>query len=408
MMSNMQKTICAENDCVGCNACILVCPKKCVSVNHDNIFSENRVKDMNTCISCQRCEKVCPQMSMPEGHLSFTCYAAWSLNESDRKEAASGGVATELYHSFAQNGHLFSGVRFTDDYTLKYVLTDNPEDILMFKNSKYVFSDTSNIYVEIGRELTVGRTILFIGLPCHVAGLKKYLALLSVDDDKLFTVDLVCHGTCPPTLLNEHVQAIENRYNRKATRILFRNPKYGTNNYFFTLEDNDGIFYQKPVDRNDAYQIGYHAGIIYRENCYNCHYAKKERQGDLTLSDFSGIGKIEGFSHDKNSISCVLVNTEKGQRLVQMISNSVYLEERPLEEEWNYERQLSRPTERTAQHQLFLTEYHNTSDFQHSIRTIMRKQIWRNELRSVLRVKMIKKALRRIMPDVVVKTIKKS
>ena len=50
--------------------------------------------------------------------------------------------------------------------------------------------------------------MVFIGLPCQVAAVKKYAEMKKVNTDDLFTVDLICHGIPSDLYLKEHVQNI--------------------------------------------------------------------------------------------------------------------------------------------------------------------------------------------------------
>ena len=62
--------------------------------------------------------------------------------------------------------------------------------------------------------------------------------------------------------------------------------------FVFSLFDRKGEkIYSRPVLSEDVYQVGYHKALIYRENCYACLYAGEDRCGDLTISDYKGIGK---------------------------------------------------------------------------------------------------------------------
>ena len=36
--------------------------------------------------------------------------------------------------------------------------------------------------------------MLFVGLACDVAGVKRYVGSRNISDDNLFTVDLICQG----------------------------------------------------------------------------------------------------------------------------------------------------------------------------------------------------------------------
>lgn len=52
------KTVCENNQCTGCMACVDICPKDAISVV-DNISAYNAVIDENVCVKCEACYKVC-------------------------------------------------------------------------------------------------------------------------------------------------------------------------------------------------------------------------------------------------------------------------------------------------------------------------------------------------------------
>lgn len=53
------KTVCRENSCTGCMACIGKCTKNAISIK-DSLVAYNAVIDENRCVNCGMCEKVCP------------------------------------------------------------------------------------------------------------------------------------------------------------------------------------------------------------------------------------------------------------------------------------------------------------------------------------------------------------
>lgn len=64
-------------------------------------------------------------------------------------------------------------------------------------------------------DLKAGKPVLFIGTPCEVAGLKKYIKRIPED---LYLVDLICHGVPSQQMLYEHINHILN--GRFRTTIL--------------------------------------------------------------------------------------------------------------------------------------------------------------------------------------------
>lgn len=117
---------------------------------------------------------------------------------------------------------------------------------------------------------------------------------------------------------------------------------------------------------DDVYQLGYHKALIYRENCYHCQYAQRSRVSDLTLCDFSGVGKYETFNYSKNNVSCILVNTEKGEELLNLIKSHITLIERPMKEAYDFESQLNRPYDPHPKRDNFVKLLAKTSDFEYA------------------------------------------
>lgn len=86
--------------------------------------------------------------------------------------------------------------------------------------------------------------------------------------------------------------------------------------------------------------------------------------GDLTLGDFSGLGKLAPFKNSKYNVSCVLQNTEKGAILINSISDKIYKEERPRDEAFLYETQLKSPSLKHVNRTIFEEKYKKTKDFE--------------------------------------------
>ena len=234
-----------------------------------------------------------------------------------------------------------------------------------------------------------------------MAGLKNYLTAVKCDLTSLLTVDLVCHGTAPKKYLQDHINRLEKKYSKKANTVYFRDPYTYTHTYTFTLRDfSNKVFYKKNVYRDDTYQVGYHSGIIYRENCYSCPYACRHRQGDLTLADFSGVGTVAPCNYDNKNVSCVLVNSQKGEVILKQLAKDerIYLEERPMQEEFKTEKQLRQPTQISNERLEFVRQYQKMHDFENSVAIAAKKRIQKNQLHYYSHIDDIKNVLRKIFP----------
>lgn len=399
--------ICDIKDCTACGACENICPKGCIKKCTDMSGVWTMKINESECINCGLCRRVCPNNSSLQLNYPNKAYAGWSEQNEVHKNAASGGIAAELYEYAADNGFLFAGVSLNREFEAHYELTGQKDRISEFQNSKYTFSFMDDIYIQIRDALANKKKVLFIGLPCQVAALKNFLnAWGGVWNDALLTVDLVCHGTPPPTYLKQHIHAIAKD---KANRCEFRDPRYGTENYIFSLYGTGLItpFYKKKVVGDDCYQIGYHSAIIYRNCCYNCIYARCERVGDLTIGDYHGLGKLDKYSHNRRAVSCILANTQKGLEVLQILSKRhVILHERPVEEPLKYEKMFNHPSIAPKERELFLMYYEKFGQFEEAAKLAFKKKILINRIKAALYIPEIKKGIRKHIPDWVVAAIK--
>lgn len=409
MLDHEYKLVCGENECTACGACVQICPKECITYQANNHETLRAVINNKDCISCNLCKKVCPQLNVIEGNKSKECYAGWSNDNEIKLNSASGGIATELYKYYADIKGYYAGVLVDESMQVSYKLVSGKEKYNIFQNSKYVHSDTKDVFKNIAEVLKKDNKVLFIGLPCQVAGLQRYLQVKKIDDTKLMTVDLVCHGTTPNKFLIEHIKYIEQKKNKNAQELRFRDPNFGTQYFVFSLYENNKVFYHKRVNRNDYYQIGYHSGISYRDNCYTCKYATNTRMGDISLADFSGVGSIDPCNYTGRNVSCILINTDKGKELIadMKADDYIYCESRPIEEELNTEGQLHRPTAVTNERKIFLHSYELEKSFELAMKEAARKICVKNELKYFLCIEKIKNMISCYMPSNVKKLIKR-
>lgn len=318
--------------CSACGACISICKNLSISLEKDIIGQSFPVINTNKCIQCHACEKVCPVLYMPAVHKPQKAYAAWSLNEEQRHTSASGGVAYELYRYALSCGYKVVGALQNKDFSVTLNLASSLEEITPFKNSKYVFSECYKLYPQLREALICGEKILIVGVSCQIAAMRN---LYEKYTDQIVFVEILCHGMVPYSYLQQHVKSIEQRLQKKAFSMNFRAPEAHTYTYTFSLYDKDGkSFYAAKKTDGDTYQIGFSTAVNYLESCYHCHFAKRERVGDIILCDFYGLGKKVPFQHNLHEVSCIITVTDKGQEFVNKVfeTNVLFVEERPLSE----------------------------------------------------------------------------
>lgn len=290
------KTVCDIDKCNGCMACLEKCPKQCITID-DSVFALNAVIDESKCIKCNFCKKQCPNVSKPDKHTPKKWNQGWA-NPELRAVATSGGIASELIKHCIACGYLVASCLF-DNGQFKFDMTSDYEYAKAFAGSKYVKSNPAGIYEKI-KDVLPNNKVLFIGLPCQVAALKKYVS----NHENLVTVDLICHGTPSPILLEEFLKEKDYRMSE-------------LNDIRFREKTNMGVrigYKALTYPRvTDDYLLTFLKAITYTENCYHCQFATSDRVGDITLGDSWGSNLKD---QEDNGISLILANTEKGIKLL--------------------------------------------------------------------------------------------
>lgn len=340
---NIGKTeLCDREKCTACLACMEVCPVHCINVKKDSYGNDIPFINKEECVSCGKCQEVCPIINRVKLRQPSKVYAAFSNNSIIHKGAASGGVASELALEIIRRGGVVYGAAQTKDLIIEHIRIDNKEKLDRLKGSKYVHSHNKGHYKKIKSDLLNGRQVLFVGTPCQVAGLKKYLN--NKQYENLFCVDLICHGVPSQKTFLDCMAYETGEKSFEGWNISFRDE----DGFEIKLKNPLGEEKYKLNLKNSFYYNGFMEGYIYRRNCYICEYAKPKRCGDITLGDFWGLGDNIPFSADKkDGINVVLINTDNGTKLFDRVKDSLQCWERSFEEARAKNGQLNQPTSKT-------------------------------------------------------------
>jgi coenzyme F420-reducing hydrogenase beta subunit len=353
------KTVCKYNECSGCMACVEKCPKKCITID-DSMFSLNAIKDTDVCVSCGICERICPQINVVKKRKPIMWFQGWAKDKNTN--SSSGGAASSIMSGFIENGGYVASCVFKSGGFQFYITNDN-SSIDLFAGSKYVKSNPSGIYQKIQEKLKTDK-VLFVGLPCQVAGLLNYI---KISDSNLYTIDLICHGTPSPKLLERFFQDNNVELN-KISDIKFRQ-----RTSFGIIVNNKKIC----SDGLDDYLIAFLQSSSFTENCYSCPYASLERVSDVTLGDSWGTDLKEDI---KNGVSLVLVNSDKGKKLLE--DSDMILKGVNLDMAVSNNAQLIGPSKKPSRRHLFINALQNGKSFAYATyiidkRTYIKKKIKR-------------------------------
>ena len=335
MSAGAGRTVCAQGMCAACMACLDSCGHGAITI-HDSLDSCNAVIDAERCVSCGACERVCPQVSPVSLREPIEWRQGWAANPDERAASSSGGLATAISRAFmARGGLVCSCTQEGGDFGFR--LTDDPADLERMRGSKYVKSNPAGAHRKVRDALRSGRDVLFVGLPCQVAAARGFAGRLG---ERLYTVDLICHGTPSADLLRRYLRERGDDLRdelildfRKKVQYQLRWRGAGT-----------GL-----AGRGmDCYTVAFLEGMSYTENCYSCPYARLERASDVTLGDSWG---TELAGEKAAGVSLALANTEKGRELLERADLVLLPVDRARALETNG--QLSRPTQRPGDREAF-------------------------------------------------------
>ena len=329
------KTVCESGRCTSCMLCQDLCPKGAIQIV-DSMSQYDAVIDEDKCIQCGKCYRLCQNNDSPELHMPIYWKEGWSPNEELRKTSASGGLAAEIEEKFVQNEGVVCSCVFEKGGFI-FQLAKTKEDVKKFKGSKYVKSNAHGVYSSVRDLLKEGKKVLFVGLPCQAAALKKYIG----NNENLYMIDLVCHGAPSVQVLNSYIKD-KNMTLTKIKDIYFRTKSS------FVLTKDSKVFTVPFASEN--YSTAFGKAAIFAESCYMCHYAQIKRVSDITLGD--SWGTAQSHEEQMKGISLALCQTEKGKQLLE--SGNIKLFDVNLERCMKYNHQLNYPSQAPAKRNILM------------------------------------------------------
>lgn len=347
--------ICIEDkaECVGCRACEQICPKQCIIMLRDDQGFIYPKVDLKRCIHCNLCEKVCLVLNQGEVKLPQKTYAARNKDEKIEEKSSSGGVFSALVeYVINDKGGVVFGARFDENWNVIHDYAETLDEAEAFRTSKYVQSDIKKNYVKAKEFLSEGRTVLFSGTPCQIAGLNLFLR--KDYGERLITVDFVCHGVPSPAVWSDYLRSLEMQMHAGAgkntdlqsgledsmpviTGISFRDKRLGWKKYGFAIRavarkgdknsdlqsvnaclgEQELLFEPHP---NNLYMRGFLKDLYLRPSCYRCPAKSGKSQSDITIADFWGIDVTYPELYSKGFYSLVLVWNNTMRDIIESIN----------------------------------------------------------------------------------------
>ena len=326
-----------ESLCCGCRACEQVCPVKAITIRNNQAGFLYPALREDVCIECKLCETVCPAMNKPKTNKPINVYAVQHKNSEILKESSSGGVFRLLADKIIKSGGCVVGCKWDENYQPVLSIADTIAELLPMQGSKYLSSNTLDVYTQVEKRLKKGQTVLFTGAPCQCAGMINYLRK---NYDNLITADFLCHGMPSQQIFDHYLDEIEKHLlinsrdkknygivsgtlKRKITSYKFRDKEkkgWGIVSSYTWIHDGKECKHYR-VGMTDDYICGFLKGYFNRYSCYSCSFRGEDRFTDFTFCDYWGVQKYHQELVSSNGVSAVTVNTSRGVAYVDQIQD---------------------------------------------------------------------------------------
>lgn len=318
------------NHCTGCGACVNACPFDALTMKMDVEGFLQPVVDQAKCRECGKCTRSCPlvtKIAKPE-QVEKRPLCGCSNSDEVWRDSASGGAFSEICAALSEQNPIVFGACFEDVSKVVHSYVEGVDKIAPFRKSKYVQSDIGLTFRECRGFLEEGRTVIFAGTPCQIAGLRGYLAK---DYNNLVTLEFICHGSGSPGFFEACLREQEKKFGKKIVEYQFRYKLKNAPNreqYLSFYRFSDGSIKTVPIDLYNKFFL---SQLCLRKSCMErCPYRNESRYADITYADCRGERTLYPDKDEKNW-SVIIANTKKGEEIVEKLKSRMLIKEYSIE-----------------------------------------------------------------------------
>ncbi len=303
-----------NSSCYGCGICARICPQKLIDIKlNQEGFYEPYLVNENQCTNCGLCSSVCSfNFELPS--VEPECvhpFAAWSNDDYVRKKCSSGGVAFEIGRYLISNGYKVCSVRYNAELDrAEHYIADNVDELWQSVGSKYIQSYTLDALRSIDRN----DKYLFVGTPCQVDSMRRYVKKLKIEDNFLF-VDFFCHGVPSMYLWKKYVDSISKKIGH-PTSVVWRNKSTGWHDSWEIKAENDkdDKIYSSKKSQGDSFYNLFLGNVCLNKACYSdCKYKFTSSAADIRLGDAWG----NLYKNNETGVSIAIAFSEKGNSILK-------------------------------------------------------------------------------------------
>ncbi len=278
--------------------------------------------------------------------------------------ASSGAAFKRLIEAIVDQAEKYSiyGAVWTNELEVEHKRIDDINKIGVFNGSKYLRSDFSEILPQLKDDLTDGYVVIFSGTPCIVASVLKFAKNEGLPVEKLYIVEIICHGTPEKKAWKDCVAWTEKKFHSTLKKVNFRDKRVGWKYYPTSYMFDNGKEIINTYE-SQLYIRLFMSSLITARKCFSCPFANMKRCADFTIGDFWGIEDVMPDFPIRKGVSLILSNTDKGNVIIERIKYDISEGEVIRECKDNsflrYQHNLNRPTEKPKNYDKFWVDYNN-------------------------------------------------
>jgi coenzyme F420 hydrogenase subunit beta len=292
--------------CAGCGACVLICPYDRLELVHG--IPEQRSGEKSVCSiseegKCGLCAHVCPRFSTDLQSLDYIKMAAGRSTDTDFQEYGQDcGLVSSIAAWGLKTGSWKRALVYSRDsqWRVHPVIAKDREGVLRAAGSKYTYLPLVEGLREIYRQGKEAGLFAIVGLPCHIAGIRK---LQQINSKYVRNVALCIGLFCTKAFTYEGL--IKEKLKKEMNLPITDVEKMDIRKGMFTVERKGGEVYKLPIKELGAYS---HTG------CALCTDFAAE-QADISVG---GLG-IGGWA-------IAQLRTETGEKIFEKARNDKAIE----------------------------------------------------------------------------------
>lgn len=309
--------------CSGCGACYNICPVLAISMQLDDEGFLIPKVDTEKCISCGKCNRICPHLTGKElkGERDAAVKGVWlyaSTDNAAKTRSSSGAACYELGKASIESGGAVCGCIWNDRLEAVHIVGGEKAILEKTQGSKYVQSNTDEVYRQIERWIKTGKQMVFTGTPCQAAAAHNYIMELNngKDRENLITVAVICHGVASPLAWESYKRWESEQKGSPLINVNFRDKtQEGYKKSYCRYEYQSGdVTYLPTFFPTSKYM---EATIVYnlamRNSCSHCDCKGINKGIDIIVGDWYAECTGEG----QLGTSCIVAFTERGALYVK-------------------------------------------------------------------------------------------